>query len=138
LQQFNVSLGIVPAPLQPRNLSLGILTPNHENERVRNVNVTISWQPPIHTHNGTDVKKYIVTYIKVPPMNVAKQIRPHRGGYDNISVSWCDLIKLDSSPTVILIIYNSIWSFLIHLIRVRFKFCRTVHYSFAHVVVFAD
>ncbi|XP_052249593.1 angiopoietin-1 receptor-like [Dreissena polymorpha] len=86
LEVTNYNLSIC-APLRPENVLLEVTTPNHEDELIRTINVSLSWQPPLHTHNGHDVRYYEVIYSKKPPMNEPHKIRPDKGTLSNIPPS---------------------------------------------------
>ncbi|XP_052770383.1 ephrin type-A receptor 5-like isoform X1 [Mya arenaria] len=66
------------APLQPMDLKVVVTTPDHEDKGVHSVNVTLTWNPPLHTHNGSDVTRYELVYSKKPP-NVPHLVQPDHG-----------------------------------------------------------
>ena len=41
--------------------------------------VTVTWDPPKYTRHRNKVANYTLTYWKVPDMNHASYIQPHRG-----------------------------------------------------------
>ena len=49
---------------------------------MRNVNVSLTWEPPIFTDGGKDIIKYKLHYRKEPPSTEAHKLEPDKGTRD--------------------------------------------------------